>query len=302
MMVSVKKAVFLITGVIFTGMLHAQQSKLADPALFSNVFVDNKNNLFFKKADNSIQYMKNNTPKYSLNNFQNCFTGTDKGLEFDIRDTNFNGILYFGFYSKEKYPQIKYLPCKYEIIKGKSFVNLKDSSLTGVIDRSASMKSGYRITDRGGNNVYDGKINIIAERGFTVDYTVINGPYINCLTYNTATISFETNKKIIASVAVNNKTYKDEKENCHHEFEIKDLKPDTAYSYKILYGTGADTYSFKTAIMKGSDKPFVFAFVCDSRANNAFINRNIYGVNASMVKKIMNSATDKNAAFIQFSG
>jgi hypothetical protein len=290
---------------IFVEILFAQQFRLAAPALFANVYIDSKNNLFIKNSDGGISYLKHEPVKYSLKKFQNCLIDTDKGLNFDIKDTNFNGLLFLGFYTKNKYSKVEYFSKKHKITKGKSFIDIKNLFVeydSLIKSKNLMINSVYKIVKTDGTAIYEGKINIKKESPFADEYYIVSGPYVNCVTYSTSTISFETNKEIATNVVVNNKTYKDTKICFHHEFEIKDLMPDSTYEYKIQYSGNSETYNFRTALMKGADKPFVFAYVSDSRANNSSKEKNIYGTNASMVNKIMNTATAQNAAFVQFSG
>ena len=87
-----------------------------------------------------------------------------------------------------------------------------------------------------------------------------------------------------------------------HEIRIDGLTPDTEYAYTVHYGDHSETHSLKTATPKGSRTPFVFAFTSDSRAGNGGGERNIYGTNAYVMKKMAALAAKKGAAFFQFTG
>jgi hypothetical protein len=70
----------------------------------------------------------------------------------------------------------------------------------------------------------------------------------------------------------------------------------------VHYGNYRETYSFKTAPLAGSRKPFVFGYTSDCRAGSGGGERDLYGVNAYIMKKMAALASYENAAFFQFTG
>ena len=70
----------------------------------------------------------------------------------------------------------------------------------------------------------------------------------------------------------------------------------------MKYGDITDIYYFRTAPEAGSRSAFTFAYASDSRAGNGSGERDIYGTNFYIMKKIMALATFKNIRFMQFTG
>jgi len=161
---------------------------------------------------------------------------------------------------------------------------------------------GYRIIESGGNMLYDGVVSFSGKGPFKVAETIIEGPFVNLLTEDGATISFDTNMKMVAEVIVDGKSFKSDSAGVHHEIELKGLSPDKEYSYSVQYGANKETYSFRTAPSPGSRKEFSFAYASDSRSGNGGGERNIHGSNSYIMKKIMALANYKNVRFMQFTG
>ncbi len=170
------------------------------------------------------------------------------------------------------------------------------------------MKLGYRIETSWGQLVYDGKINIRGKGPFEVALSIVEGPFVNKVTDHSAVISFNTNFPSNPYVEVDGKKYTgpfmmgNMRGDVHHEILIDGLKPGTEYEYTVVYGDQKESYSFKTNPEKGSREPFIFAFTSDSRAGNGGGERNIYGTNAYIMKKMAAVAAYKGAAFFQFTG
>ncbi len=87
-----------------------------------------------------------------------------------------------------------------------------------------------------------------------------------------------------------------------HEIKIEGLEPATDYSYIIYYGDNTQEYSFRTAPEPGSRTSFTFAYASDSRSGSGGGERDMYGANFYIMKKIMALAMHKNSAFVQFTG
>lgn len=87
-----------------------------------------------------------------------------------------------------------------------------------------------------------------------------------------------------------------------HEIKIEGLEPSTDYRYIIYYGDDTREYSFRTAPEPGSRTSFTFAYASDSRSGSGGGERDMYGANFYIMKKIMALAMYKNSAFVQFTG
>jgi hypothetical protein len=161
---------------------------------------------------------------------------------------------------------------------------------------------GFRVIDNKGNFLFDGKVSFSGTGPFTVVNTINSGPFINLTNPDGVTISFVTSEKSVCEILVGDKVFKDEEAVYNHEIPITGLSPDTEYPYSLKYGKLEQNYSFKTAPLPGSRKKFVFAYTSDSRGGAGGGERNLYGTNAYMVKKIMAVCAQENVAFAQFTG
>ena len=182
---------------------------------------------------------------------------------------------------------------------------------------------GYRVVSSTNNILYDGKINFSAKdflatdgqyheiaygkkvyaetKPFVVEYSIIEGPLIANLTHESVVIFAKTNLKGKVMVRVNGKRFSS-KTGTYHEIEINDLEPDTEYEYTLIYGNFQEFYSFRTAPMPGSRTEFSFSYASDSRSGNGGGERNLYGANVYIMKKIMALNMQQKVRFMQFSG
>jgi hypothetical protein len=169
-------------------------------------------------------------------------------------------------------------------------------------EKSGKGVIGYRVFNTRGAIIYDGLIGFKYNGTFSVDLTVLEGPFINNLNASGTVISFKTNEKALCTITVDGKDFKDKAETLNHEITISGLKAGTKYDYTLKYANNTQQYSFKTAPKNGSRKPFVFGYASDCRRGNGGGERNIYGHNGYMVKKIMALSSAKEVAFLQFTG
>lgn len=288
--------------------LCAQSSPLNQiPAVYSNISVDSIGK-FYVDYDSVKIYEVNRPARYTLKKMIGNPKGTETGIAFDFGISDFDGTLFYGFidYFDSRHPQPVYYWRPEKIEGGKVSINIK-KRLTGNFDMVGWQESGkgtigYRIADEKGRLIYDGIVSFLYADSFKIDDTIIEGPFVNQVTDNSAIISFETNNKIIAHIEVNKQIIKDESVSKHHELKITELNPDTKYTYSVFYGGNKQTYSFISAPQSGSRKPFTFAFACDSRSGAGGGERSLYGTNFYVMKKIMALAYQKQASFMQFSG
>lgn len=118
------------------------------------------------------------------------------------------------------------------------------------------------------------------------------------------TIAFETNFPAVGRVTLDGRVFSDSGGGTTHEIQITGLTPNKVYEYTVSTagGSRAETYCFKTAPAPGSRYPFVFAYTSDSRGGQGGGERDIRGVNAYMMRRIMALVSARNAAFLQFTG
>jgi len=233
--------------------------------------------------------------------------GTSRGIFFDFGIPDFNGTLNFGFipYDDFKYPLPVYFHSPSTISRGRTNLNIKQ--LAGRYDMIDWQKNGkgtlgYRVSNDQGTILYDGIVSFrVTESGFEVAKTIVEGPFVNLITPEGATISLETNLPSTVKINVNGIDYTSENVT-HHEIKIDSLTDDTEYPYTVTVDNNTQKYSFKTAHFPGARKPFTFAYASDSRNGKGGGERNVYGANFYIIKKIMALAKQQDIRFMQFSG
>ena len=278
------------------------------PKVYNNLVLDDVGNLYYQIENGYIPEYKL-TPVYTLEKLQANPKATKTGIAFDLKDKNFNGLMYYGFipYGDSKHPYPVYFDLSSEIIEGKATIDILNN-LSGKYDMIDWQKTGkgtigYRILNHKGEFIYDGKISFKGTGPFDIDYTIIEGPFINIIKPESVTISFKTNEKVMASVRIYEKEYFDEKKTKDHEIFVNSLNADTKYVYTvILPGENKQTYWFSTSPEEGSRKPFVFAYCSDSRNAKGGGERNLFGTNYYIMKKIMAVSNMMGVKFMQFSG
>lgn len=279
------------------------------PAVYSGIIPGNNGALcFISVKSGDTAWMKNQNPFINLKNIRINPIGNKNGILFDFKNNEFYGTIYYGLFAQNKalFAQPVYFKKSSKIIGGKASIDL--SELQGKYDIANWEKSdkamlGYRIINNYGSIIYDGNINIDGTGPFKIDTTIIAGPYINELTSNSTVISFETNFECKPTIIANNANYgKNLPSSTSHEILINNLKPSTKYEYTIVYGDNMVQYHFSTAPRTGSRTPFTFAFTSDSRNGNGGGERNIFGVNAYIMKRMAVLAASENVSFFQFTG
>jgi len=276
------------------------------PLSYSNIEYDSEGRMYIEIRGEKI-YENVSNPYFSIDRFSGNPSGTDDGILFDFGDANINGIIYYGFipYGDSKHPHPVYFHSVAPIVSGKAFIEIAEtmSGRYDMINWEQKEKGtiGYRVVDSGGNFLYDGIVTFQGIGPFEIVPTIIEGPFVNLLTQEGATISFTTNMETKASVEVDGKKYSGRKGK-QHEIKIRGLDPSTEYDYIVSYGDNFQKYSFRTAPVPGSRTSFTFAYASDSRSGNGGGERNIYGANFYIMKKIMALANSRNVKFCQFTG
>ncbi len=293
---------FLLINILLCTSLLAQKI----PKVHTNIKVDEKGQLYVEYLGNKAYALIPKSMK-GMKNIKGVIKGDKKGLKFNFKNNELNGKMFYGFipYNETKYPQPVYFSKSTKIVNGHAKINLL--KMKGRYDMIAWEKNkigtlGYRIVGDDGQIWYDGVITFEYGKKFKVAKTIIEGPFVNILKSNSVVISFKTNKKFKATIEVDGNEFVDKKSTKNHEIEITNLKADTKYKYTVKYGKGEQSYTFKTAPKAGVRKPFVFAYASDSRAGNGGGERNVYGANFYIMKKIMALSIEKKAAFVQITG
>lgn len=314
----------LVALMLLSSNVFGQKNKIPD--VYSNIKHDNEG--FYFELKGKKYYALADNRGFNPEMFTSNIKGTVEGLHFDFKAPGLNGIMYYGFIplNDSKYPHPVFFSNTAEIIEGKAKVNIKDMKGRFDMINWADEKKGilgYRVVSSTNNMLYDGKINFSAEdflatdgkyntvaygkkvyqktEPFAVEFSIIEGPLVSNLTPNGAVIFAKTNTKGKISVKVGKKNFSS-KSGTYHEVEIKNLEPDTEYEYTLFYGKFKETYSFRTAPAQGSRTEFSFSYASDSRSGNGGGERNIYGTNAYIMKKIMALNMQQKVRFMQFSG
>ena len=277
------------------------------PAVYSNIGSDE--NGIYLQLENKRIYAVSPNDEFRFSDLYSNITGTQKGLDFDFKFPELNGTLFYGFinYKDGSFPQPVYFRESAPIMKGKTNIPIA-SNLSGRYDMIDWKKSGqgvlgYRIVNKEGTILYDGKAAFTYKNHlFKSVPTVIEGPFINKLTDKGATISFTTSQEVKATIEVNGKIFKDKRASLQHEITINKLEAETIYDYKLQVGEFSFNFNFETAPRAGSQMKFTFAYGSDSRAGQGSGERNLFGTNAYIMKRIASLAKAEGAKFVQFTG
>ncbi len=280
--------------------------KIVVPAGHANLKAKGKN-VFLEVDGNRIPEVKTD-PYFTTKQAQGDPKGTKDGLYFDFDAPSLNGTLYYGLipYGDSKHPQPVFFKSTSQILGGRTTI-LIGQYLRGRYDMVGWEESGvgvigYRVVDEKGMPLYEGRVRFRGTGPFEVAPSLTEGPFVNLLTPYGATISFETNRALQATVEINGKRFTQNGESEHHEITLTGLDPNTTYDYTVIYDDFQETYALTTAPVPGTREPFTFAYASDSRGGQGGGERDIYGANAYIMKKIMALATFKDISFMQFSG
>lgn len=284
------------------------------PSVFHNIKINDLGQMVFISPVNGEEAPLFKAVDYiNLADLRNTITGTKTGLKINLNNENINGIVYFGLFADNnvKFPQPVFFKVTSPLVKGIAEINI--SQMAGKYDianweEKGVAKIGYRICDENGKIIYDGKIYAYGTGPFETGLSIVEGPFLNKMKSTEVTISFTTNMPSSPYVEVDGKKYSAKqimgniKGDINHEIVINDLNADTKYEYSIVFGKVKETYSFKTAATEGSRMPFTFAYASDSREGKGGGERNIYGANAYIMKKMAALAVAKKSSFMQFTG
>ncbi len=277
------------------------------PAVLNHIEPTPEGNIVLTLRNGTKLTARDRVPSYTYDNLKGQPAGTEKGIVFDFRDTLLYGRLYVGLinYNDSKYPLPVYRSSAVSVNKGKAAVNFDilrgNYDMTGWEDTGIGTL-GYRVVNRQGEILYDGKVSFTGTGPFRVVNTLLSGPFVNMLTDHSAVISFETSEPEKCKIFVEGKAFTEKKAAKEHEISLDKLKPDQEYTYKVVYGNMSQSYTFHTAPAPGTRKPFVFGYASDSRGGAGGGERNLFGTNAYISKRIGAAAASHHVVFLQFTG
>ena len=233
--------------------------------------------------------------------------GVDKGISLDFHN-DLNGTIYYGIIDDQSRYRMPVLSKRTAKIKnGKALIRL--DKLKGKYDfsnweKTGLLRLGYRIMDNKGRIIADNRQNILYKDGrFTPAVTLIEGPMLALPGQDRMTIYLKFNEKTPVQIRINDKKFDLNKTTDDtYEIEITGLKPGTFYTYEVIYGPWSEKYTFRTAPLKGCRSPIRFAYASDSRNAKGGGERNIYGTNAYILKRMMIAADCENPDFFMFTG
>ncbi len=299
-------AAFMLAACSFSGRADAQEGQVPD--VFSNMeTIGGK--LYIRDKKNNLTYPEKKLPaQYTLDQFRTLPTGDENGILLDLGPRGFSGRLYYGIMPDDgsKYAYPVFLGKNIKIENGSAYINIR-GTLGGNHDiagweKSGRLRLGYRVANQEGSIVYDGKLDILHDGKFRVQNTICEGPFVNCLTDTSAVISFKTLKIADASVEIAGKKWQGPSICSNFEIAVTGLKPATNYKY-IVKADGIEVErTLKTAPRPGARKKFTFGYASDCRNGQGGGERNIFGTNAYIMKRIAALAARNDAAFIQFTG
>ncbi len=261
-----------------------------------------KDSYYIKVDGKKIYAVKHKSP---LNISKIKYEQNDKGIKINFGEKDLNGTLFFGLIeNKNKFPYPVFFKKSAKIKDGKVLVPI--SMLRGKYDMTGWEKKkygiiGYRVMTDKGQLLYDARLGFRYKNGeFIPAVFMTKTPTVNIVTPISVTIRFESNINTLGFITVAGKTY--QTQGTVHEKTIFGLNPGKSYKYTVICGIDTITRSFRTAPEYGSDTEFKFAYASDSRAGSGGGERNLYGTNAYILKKIFAVAANEGVSFFQFSG
>ena len=152
---------------------------------------------------------------------------------------------------------------------------------------------------------------------YSLACALVEGPIVDCVTPDSLVISWRTDQVSPGAVVIDGYRTFSSAPARKHEVTISGLKPDTRYSYRVVYagnrayagyrvhyGDRGETqkFSFRTAPLPGSREPFSFGFMSDGRIGVGGGENAIYGVNFKVVAHYANELSNHGVRFIVFGG
>jgi len=248
-------------------------------------------------------------PDYSLRQMRILPRGTADGVRFDFGDSSFAGRLYYGLIPDQdavdhRYPLYGRHVAAIEAGRAEADVRGRLAGKYDVVDweEEGRLRLGYRVVSHEGDLIYDGRITLKGTGPFRVDTCLVEGPLLSRLSDHGAVISFATSHPAAPLVAIAGRRFLADGIGLRHEIEVTGLTADQTYPYEVRVGDEVETYRLRTAPLPGSRRPFTFAYASDGRANTGGGERNLYGLNAYILKRIAALIRARDARFMQFTG
>ncbi len=289
------------------GTAQAQQTSERIPAGLSH-FKAGPSGMLALEYQDEVFMERQPSPAFRLVDLEGVATGAESGLHFLFGDAELKGLLYFGLidHDDSRHATPVWFHTAAPIERGQADIDIL-GRLSGRYDMTGWAAAGhgslgYRVVTNEGRMIYQGRVEFRGTGPFTVGVTLQEGPTINALAEDGATVWIRTDQPVIASVDVDGRSFSDSSPTRRHEIRVSGLLPGTEYDYTLRIGDLTRSYSFRTSPAAGSRQPFTFAYASDSRAGSGGGERNMYGANFYIMRRIMALASLKNVAFMQFTG
>ncbi len=138
---------------------------------------------------------------------------------------------------------------------------------------------------------------------------LVEGPFIDCVTDTSALLSWAFDQPCSCSVNLDATYIKlfPIPAPAHYEFPLRNLRPDTEYTYALSWWAGnlilrTKRYRFRTAPAVGTKASFSFAVLSDGRAAPGGGSSQVEGVNQQILTPLLNLVYRHKASFILFPG
>jgi hypothetical protein len=244
-------------------------------------------------------------PQGTRDGFVLTFTDESEGLVLE------GGTVFYALIDeREKFPLPKY---RYDAkIDGAGRVNLlmngklnRNKDYTNWVERGKGHLY-YRVKATGGEIIHEGVFAFTADSQdgpyHVVPSSIVNGPFVEKLTHDSATVSFDTLTAVEGKVAIEGVGTFSGPKGTRHAIEVTGLRPATDYTYHAQTEGDRIEGTFGTPDIPGSSRPFAFAFGSDSRHGIDSGERHVAGVNEYVIRRIMSLVAAEDVDFFQFTG
>ncbi|NOZ09200.1 MAG: hypothetical protein GXO91_10075 [FCB group bacterium] len=301
------KTVMALALILLTG-IAALAARTDIPAVYGNISVTKTGELVYQDRDGNTLPLLKKPAEYTLQQMRSSMRGTETGIRFNFADSTLQGSLYYGLINSDeaRYSNPIYYHTPAKLTDGIAEIDIK-KRLHGKYDftnweETGIVSLGYRVVTDQGLFLYDGKIRLKGTGPFEIGPCIIEGPFVNLITPEGATVSFETNFPVVGEVKIDGLYFSDETPDVHHEITVTGLSADRDYEYVVEVDGVTERYAFHTAPRPEDRTAFTFAYASDSRSGAGAGERDLYGVNKYMLRRIGAAALDNEVRFIQFTG
>ena len=296
---------FVATAVVIS---HAQVTPPPPvPAVYANLSARADGTIVFQPEGTQPYIARDRVPAWTLQQLRGTPSGTETGIALDFAKPGFNGTLIFGLvpYADTRFPQPVFRTTT-PIKDGKAEINIK-AALSGTYDMVGWATTGrgvvgYRVVGIDGGMIFDGRVRFTGTGPFAIDVALAEGPFVSKVTAESAVVWFELDRPAPCSVTVGQRVIACKPDALRQEILVDRLGPAADYRYTVKYGENEESYGFRTAPRSGSRRSFVFGYSSDSRGGQGGGDRNFFGPNAYIMRRLMSLALDRKAAFVQFTG